>query len=145
MICTCLDSWHLNCGTGVLTTAYRKSRSNVNVDRVRQMSKRLIAERRKRQRMALHWAVRLRRPSSNDEVRAETENLTTEGFYCLSPKPFRRGEELSCVIDLPSSDASTPGRKLRGMVTVLRAKRVNAKVFGIACRLHNYSLIANSG
>lgn len=109
------------------------------------MSKRFIAERRKRQRMALHWAVRLKRPLSNDEVCAETQNLTTEGFYCLSPEPFKPGEVLECAIDLPSSVALMPGRKLQGRVTVLRVRHVNGKGFGIACRLHDYSLAASRG
>jgi hypothetical protein len=109
------------------------------------MAKRFIAERRKRQRMALHWAVRLKRPLSNGEVRAQTKNLTTDGFYCLSPEPFEPGEVLECTIDLPSSNELMPGRKLQGPVTVLRAGRVHGKAFGIACRLHDYSLVARPG
>lgn len=111
---------------------------------VPQMSKRVFAERRNRQRMALHWVVRLKGPLSNGPVRAETQNLTSEGFYCLSPEPFKPGDLLECMIDLPSSKASTGSRKLRGRVKVLRVRRVRGHLFGVACRLEDYSLAAGS-
>jgi hypothetical protein len=95
--------------------------------------------------MALHWVVRLKGPLSKDYVRAETQNLTTEGFYCFSPERFKLGERLECVIDLPSSPASSDCQTLHGRVTVLRVRRVRPNVFGIACRLEDYSMAAGSG
>jgi hypothetical protein len=88
--------------------------------------------------MALHWVVLLKRPSSEDRVRTEAQNLSAEGFYCLSPEPFKPGEVLECVIDLPSSKASPCRRTLSGRVSVLRVRRVRRNLFGIACRLEDY-------
>jgi hypothetical protein len=94
--------------------------------------------------MALHWVVRLKGPLSKDYVRAETQNLTTEGFYCLSPERFKPGETLECVIDLPSSKTSSDSHTLHGRVTVLRVRRVRPNVFGVACRLEDYSMAVGS-
>ena len=51
-----------------------------------------VDERRKRKRVAVHWLVRLFEPMGNKSVKSTTENLSSEGFYCLSrksPSPTR--------------------------------------------------------
>ena len=98
-------------------------------------------ERRKRTRVPLHWTVYLGRPSSEEKVRAETLNLSSEGFYCMSPVPFTAGETIDCTIVLPVPEGVHEPRRLAGRTVVLRVEP-NGNQFGIACRLEDYSLDA---
>ena len=108
------------------------------------MPKRVFSERRKYQRMALHWAVRLKRPSSDVYLRTETQDLTTDGFYCWLPEAFEPGEVLECMIELPSSKTTPALRTLYGRATVLRVKHTRDDMYGVACQLEDYSLAAGS-
>jgi len=101
-------------------------------------------ERRRRARATLHWIVYMKRPSLETQVRAETLNLSSDGFYCLAPRPFLAGETLECTIVLPPSDHGEEERRLSGRATVLRVEPAGAPQFGIACRLEDYSLDARS-
>jgi hypothetical protein len=55
-------------------------------------------DRRKRQRVALHWPVRLFRQPGRPSVESTTENLSTAGLYCVSSERFQPGERLRCEI-----------------------------------------------
>ncbi len=97
-------------------------------------------ERRKRTRAALHWTVYLKRPTQLEDIRAETRDLSSEGFFCLSPQPFAAGESIACRMVLGEAGESGELRTLSGRVTVLRVERAGPHLFGIACRLEDYTL-----
>jgi hypothetical protein len=97
-------------------------------------------ERRKRTRAALHWTVYLKRPGQEEEVRAETRDLSSQGFFCLSPQPFETGETLGCTIVLPAPGEDAESRTLCGRASVLRVEAAGPRLFGIACRLEDYTL-----
>src|SRR5579885_3552880 len=51
-------------------------------------------ERRRRSRMDLHWPVCLSRSGRTEPVRSSTQNISSDGFYCLCQEPFVTGEQL---------------------------------------------------
>jgi hypothetical protein len=51
----------------------------------------------------VHWPVRLFRQSGGKPIESTTENLSSEGVYCLSTKAFKTGERLRCEIVIPKA------------------------------------------
>lgn len=103
-----------------------------------------LEERRKRKRVALHWPVRLSRPSGAGWVESTTENLTSNGFYCVSRQPFQPGEQLECVIAIPAGGfgySDTPIR-LQCRVRVMRVEN-QQDGFGLGCFIEDYGLLVN--
>jgi hypothetical protein len=102
-------------------------------------------ERRKRKRIALHWPVYLYRNQSAQSVESTTENLTSNGFYCVSKEPFQPGEQLECVIAIPPGAfgyAEAPIR-LQCHVKVMRVEN-QSENFGLGCYIQDYELIITS-
>lgn len=99
-------------------------------------------ERRRRTRAALHWTVYLKRPAQEEDVRAETRDLSSEGFFCFSPRPFAAGETIGCTIVLTPPTEAGGARMLSGRATVLRVEPAGPHLFGIACRLEDYTFSA---
>ncbi len=104
-----------------------------------QMTEKAFPKRRKRARVALRWAVYLKRPSAEGLVCAETQNLSSQGFYCFSPEPFTPGETINCILNLPALEGSSARRTLHARATVLRADRIGSNLYGIACHIEDYS------
>ncbi len=102
-------------------------------------------ERRKRKRIALHWPVRLFRHPNTSSVESTTENLTSNGFYCVSKESFQMGERLECVIAIPAGSfgySNSPIR-LQCRVKVMRVEN-QRDGFGIGCYIEDYDLLINS-
>ena len=103
-------------------------------------------ERRKRKRVALHWPVRLFRSPDTQSVESTTENLTSNGFYCVSREPFQLGERLECVIAIPAGSfgySSSPiSLQCRGRVMRVEDQRHDG--FGLGCYIEDYDLLINS-
>jgi hypothetical protein len=102
-------------------------------------------ERRKRKRIPLHWPVRLFRQSSPTSIECTTENLTSNGFYCVSTEPLQLGEWLECIIGVP---AGTFGYSespvcLQCRVRVTRVEDQTAG-FGLGCSIEDYDLLINA-
>jgi hypothetical protein len=77
---------------------------------------------------------------------AETLDVSAGGFYCLARKPLPIGEILSCRLNLPSA----VGSKESGNVTLqctVEILRVDTRSpgFGIACRIHDYTVGDQAG
>src|SRR5258706_13064376 len=90
-------------------------------------------DRRKRKRVALHWPVRLFR-QEGQSVKSTTENLSSEGLYCITREPFKRGERLQCEIVIPGESPGSPEPFLRLQchVTVRRVEHLH-RSFGLGC------------
>jgi hypothetical protein len=105
------------------------------------------AERRKFKRLPLHLPVRLSRPKASP-IHCTTENISSEGFYCVSPDPVVPGERLDVEIALP---AHSPGRyesrvRLKCQAVVVRVHSTwLGSGFGIGCRIENYSFRLQAG
>jgi len=103
-------------------------------------------ERRKRKRIALHWPVRLFRDPGSPSIDSTTENLTSNGFYCVSKEPFQLGERLQCVIAVPAGafGYSESLVRLQCRVKVMRVEN-QTDSFGLGCCIEDYELLMNSG
>ena len=104
-------------------------------------------ERRNRVRAQVHWPVIFVRGNGTEAVETITENVTSEGFYCLSSSAFVEGEQLDCILKLPPHDPA--GREqvlcLECKVRVARVERLNAQgTFGIACQIEDYRFDYNT-
>src|SRR5690349_14384259 len=102
-------------------------------------------ERRKRKRVALHWPVRLFRNPETQSVESTTENLTSNGFYCVSKEPFELGERLECVIAIPAGSFGYSNSPicLQCRVRVTRVES-QGETFGLGCYIEDYDLLINS-
>ena len=102
-------------------------------------------ERRRRLRANVHWAVRLVRHSSRIPVEIEsvTENLSSEGFYCLCDEPFVPGEFLECMVFVPTQTRSAQQERLglRCLVQVVRVECAAGGRCGIGCHIEDYRVI----
>ena len=102
-------------------------------------------ERRKRKRIALRWPIRLFGEQLNPLVESTTENLTSNGFYCVSKEPFAIGERLECVISIPAGSfgyaASPISLQCRVRVTRVEKERDG---FGLGCSIEDYDLLTSS-
>lgn len=105
----------------------------------------LPGDRRKRQRVSLHWPVRLFRQTGRPSVESVTENLSSEGLYCITREPFKNGERLQCEIVLPGEifGSSEPSLRLQCHVTVRRVEHLD-RGFGLACHIEDYTLATGS-
>jgi len=113
--------------------------------RMRRLSSRdrldAVDERRKRKRVAVHWRVRLFEPMGNKSVKSTTENLSSEGFYCLSRRTFNIGERLRCEIVIPEAALGFDDPiVLECQVTVRRVEHLESW-FGLGCHIEDYSVV----
>ena len=102
-------------------------------------------DRRKRPRVALHWPVRLFRQFEGPSVESTTENLSSEGLYCIISEPFKPGERLQCMLAIPEGSfglESSVG--LECHVTVRRMEQLRSG-FGLGCHIEDYSLVTDPG
>ena len=99
-------------------------------------------DRRKRKRVSLRWPVKVLRRSGIQWIEGQTENLTSEGLYCVSSEPFQLGERLQCIIIIPvgSFGNSKSPVVLKCGVTVTRVEAIPSG-FGLGCHIDNYVLI----
>jgi hypothetical protein len=104
----------------------------------------LIEERRKRKRIPLHWPIRLFRQSSTPSVESTTENLTSNGFYCVSSEPFQLGEWVECIIAIPADSLGYSNAPvcLQCRSRVMRVENQTAG-FGLGCYIESYDLLSH--
>ena len=104
-----------------------------------------LEERRKRKRIALHWPVRLFRDPATPSVESTTENLTSNGFYCISKEPFELGERLECIIAIPAGSFGYNESPIRLQCRV-RVARVEGQQdgFGLGCYIEDYDLLTSA-
>ena len=101
--------------------------------------------RRKRRRVPVHWPVRLFRQPGKPPVETTTENLSSEGLYCITKEAFKPGERLQCEIIIPgeSLGPSEPFLRLQCHVTVRRVEHLQ-RGFGLGCHIEDYALLSGS-
>ena len=103
----------------------------------------LSDERRRRHRVALHWQVRLFRQPGAPPVETTTENLSSEGLYCIIREPFKPGERIQCEISIPVTLGLETPVVLGCHVTVKRVEPLRAiGAFGLACQIEDYAIAA---
>ena len=98
-------------------------------------------ERRKQPRAKLCWPVRMFRMNSDTVIESTTRNLSSFGFYCLSPIPLDLSEAVLCILNLPAHDPRSNRRELplHCKVRIVRVDPgVHQGLVGIACRIEDY-------
>ena len=104
-------------------------------------------ERRVRGRLALRWPVCLTRQETGEPIHVKTENLSSQGFYCLCAEPFAVGEQLDCRLVIPWQKRryGRPNLVLACRVRVVRVETEAAgDLFGVAFQIENYSVVTAS-
>jgi len=101
-------------------------------------------DRRKRPRILVHWPLLLTVEGGSEAIETQTQNLSSGGFYCFSPKPLMPGEALVCTLKAPAYDPKSDQRTiaLECSAVVLRAEARPDGLFGLACRIEDYHLAA---
>jgi len=74
-----------------------------------------------------------------------TENLSSEGLYCITRELFRPAERLQCEIVIPveSIGAEEAPLRLQCQVTVKRVEALSSG-FGLGCHIEDYALVTGS-
>jgi hypothetical protein len=102
------------------------------------------SERRSRARLPLRLPVRLNMPDGSGSIDSFTENISSDGFYCLSPRRFEAGENFKVDVSMPGFQVDHSGIVIRCQVRVMRTDPPGARLgFGIGCRIEHY-FIADS-
>ena len=92
-------------------------------------------ERRRRPRLKIFCEIAFSRVDGDSIIRAATENLSSDGFYCTSDEPFSPGDRLDCRISIPIGGLNSQAVILDGRVRVLRVEVKGLEPgFGIACQ-----------
>lgn len=97
-------------------------------------------ERRKNTRHTLSCCVSFFLKSASPIAEGVTRNLSSAGFYCLSPVPLDVGESLTCLLRMPSQYARrNQALTLECMVRVVRLECIRDEgSFGIGCQMEGY-------
>src|SRR6266496_2078906 len=100
----------------------------------------LAGDRRKRKRVLLHWPVRLLRQPGTSPIDTTTENISSEGLYCISNESFKPGERVQCMIVIPAGGFGLErSLNLECQVTVRRVEELPIG-FGLGCHIEDYAL-----
>jgi hypothetical protein len=93
----------------------------------------------------VHWRLRLLRQPGTQWVETTTENLSSEGLYCVCQEPFQPGERLECVIVVPgeSFGSAEPLLRLECHVIVKRFEYL-PEGFGLGCHIEDYAVATGS-
>ena len=100
----------------------------------------LPLNRRKRTRLGVHWRLQFREAGCA-AVETVTQDLSSEGLYCLVGVPFVPGEVRECILHVPARDPEDDTRSVpvSCCVRVVRAEGLaETGLYGVACRVENY-------
>ena len=102
------------------------------------------ADRRNRIRTQVHCPVRFLRPGPMDVLETTTQNLSSDGFYCLIKSPFVPGESMACTLSLPAHQPHSTERMLllECKVRIIRVEALDGDgLYGIGCHIEDYSFL----
>ena len=98
-------------------------------------------DRRKRPRVPVHWTLRLFKQPGRPPTESVTENLSSEGLYCVTAQKFKTGERLQCEIVIPAEAGTGSPVVISCNVTVKRVESLRPG-YGLGCQIEDYSLRA---
>jgi len=101
-------------------------------------------ERRRSPRAALHWTLYLICNSARHPLRTETQDISSDGFYCLVDQPITPGEQIKCDIVVPTHSLADADDVvyLRCAALAVRVEKIGDEAeFGLACRIEDYCLV----
>jgi len=101
-------------------------------------------DRRRRRRLRLAYPLRLYRSGEAFRTETKTEDISCEGFFCVTDRHFSPFETLECELLIPFQEEGLPTEHdiiLRCQAEVVRVvQHVDEAAFGIACRLSDYTI-----
>jgi len=102
-------------------------------------------QRRKFDRVQLRCGVVLWNPAEGTVTKAETENISCEGFYLLCGTGYAPGDELEATIQLfPGDFRDDPhSLALQCRVEVMWTKPRLRGEYGIGCRIRSYTVVGS--
>ena len=105
-------------------------------------------ERRRSVRVALHWSVLLACTGATHPLRAQTRDISRDGFYCIVNRLIQPGDLLTCDLAVPAHDLHNRRDVfyLRCQIRAVRVEKIGTGTeFGLACRIENFRVIHVSG
>ena len=97
-------------------------------------------ERRKTNRVALHWSLRLS-SGAIGTIETRTENIGSQGFYCILAHPLVPGDPLDCELSIPNYGPAGAARSIVCKGEVVRVESRGAEPgFGVGCRILDFTL-----
>ena len=103
-----------------------------------------VPDRRRRSRLRLTYPLRLYRPGEVSRIETKTQDISCEGFFCITDRVFSPSEFLECELVIPSAELGQPLERdmiLRCRAEVVRVVQQGGETaFGVACRLADYTI-----
>jgi len=87
----------------------------------------------------VQWPLIFRGTSTG--IEAVTDDLSSEGFYCLAASPFVPGEVRICTLRVPANDPDDLSLAIpvQCRVRVVRVEALSEQgLFGVGCRIDDY-------
>jgi hypothetical protein len=103
-----------------------------------------MIERRQLRRLQMRCAVSLWKPSDGTFTRTTTENVSCDGFFSLCGTPYSPGDELQATLELPAFERRGQFDDCLTLQCLVEVVRIRGQEFGLACRIKDYTVIANS-
>lgn len=100
-------------------------------------------ERRRRVRTSLHLPVFFFASEHRAEVETTTQDLSSGGFYCVSPVPFPVNELALCYIKIPiyQPDRTEHMLALRCRLRIVRVELLGECEYGVGCEIEDYCFL----
>jgi len=102
------------------------------------------ADRRNRIRTQVHCPVRFLRSGTMEPLETTTQNLSSDGFYCLIKSPFVADESVACTLSLPAHQPHSTEQMLllECKVRIIRVEVLDGDgLYGIGCRIEDYCFL----
>ena len=101
-------------------------------------------DRRRRPRLRLAYPLRLRHSGTGSWIKAKTQDISCEGFFCITEPVFSLREKLRCTLLIPSDidgPTSVGTIVLHCQAEVVRVvRRGDTSFLGVGCRLWDYEI-----
>jgi hypothetical protein len=96
----------------------------------------------------LPYSIVLHRLGDTAGIETTAEDISSDGFYCVSDQPFSPNEELECEVSIPTQELGASMDEslvLRCLVEVVRVVADGMKPgFGLACRMKDFTISRES-
>jgi len=100
--------------------------------------------RRKRTRAQLHWPLSFPLTGTTETVQTITQDLSSDGFYCIANARFVPGEARHCTLLVPTHHPGGENSPLHVLckVRIIRVEVTGERGFyGVGCQIMDYRLV----
>ena len=100
-----------------------------------------VLDRRKRHRSQVHWLVSFPVAGTDEVVQSVTQDLSSDGFYCIASARFAPGEIRHCTLMIPTHN-EIGHLPVLCQVRVIRVAATAERGFcGIGCQMIDYRVV----